>query len=94
MFRWWWGIGAVILMATLAYGGDMPKLYEHKELISLEENNRQAYVASSCDPRPNGVACPKCGAELYDSSPCFALTSHPLQYYVHCPSCKWHGTRN
>lgn len=34
-------------------------------------------------PQPNGIACPKCGAELMDSNPSITLTSY----------CEYHGTR-
>lgn len=42
-------------------------------------------------PRPNGVACPKCGEELWDSDPMVTLTSNPPQKNVHCEACGYRG---
>lgn len=44
------------------------------------------------DAHPNGIACPECGKELWDSAPNFSLTSNPPQKHVHCPNCGWIGT--
>jgi len=49
------------------------------------ENNRQ--------PKPNGIACPKCNKELFDSCPDVLLTSLLPQKNVHCPSCGYVGYR-
>jgi len=43
-------------------------------------------------PKHNGIACPKCGAELYDSDPMATLTSNPPQKNVHC-ECGYVGYR-
>lgn len=44
--------------------------------------------------RGNGIACPQCGAELYDSRPHVLLTSIPPQRDVAClGGCGYHGTR-
>lgn len=43
-------------------------------------------------PRPNGIACPKCSAEMVDTSPNISLTSNPPQKYVHCPACEFSTT--
>ena len=44
-------------------------------------------------PHPNGIACPKCGAELWDSNPMMTLTSNPPKENVHCESCDYRGYR-
>lgn len=44
-------------------------------------------------PRPNGLACDKCGHELIDSSPNVMLASNPPQLNVHCPKCGFTGYR-
>lgn len=41
----------------------------------------------------NGIACPECGTELYDTSPHVSYTSNPPQHAVHCAACKWQGLR-
>ncbi len=43
--------------------------------------------------RPNNIACPECGEELWDTSPRVTLTSDPPQKNVHCPDCGYHGFR-
>jgi hypothetical protein len=67
-----------------------------KKLISMEENNHVAFENANYDynkPQLNGIACPKCGAELYDSEPMITMTSNPPQKSVHCSECKYKGNR-
>jgi hypothetical protein len=68
-----------------------------KKLKTLEENNAQAFEFanhfSNSIPQPNGVACPKCGSELLDSTPMITLTSFPAQKNVHCNQCNYVGYR-
>ena len=44
-------------------------------------------------PRKNGITCPKCECELFDSSPMELLLSMPPQLQVHCPTCGYKGYR-
>lgn len=44
-------------------------------------------------PHPNGIECPECGEELWDSSPMTILTSNPPQKNIHCPACGYKGYR-
>lgn len=44
-------------------------------------------------PRPNGIACPSCGDELWDTSPNTVLPSLPPKAAVHCPACGYKGYR-
>lgn len=64
---------------------------------SLDEfNSARAsahFAANEPSPRPNGIACPSCGAELLDSSPMVTLTSYPPQKNVHCGNCDYRGLR-
>ena len=53
----------------------------HRELQKLQQ------------PHPNGIECPECGKELWDSDPTCTLTSNPPQKNVHCPSCGYTGYR-
>jgi len=68
-----------------------------KNLKSLQKFNqeRQEYHDHLDDPRPNGIACPKCGGELIDSSPGLIITTNPGLASIHCPSddCDYVGTR-
>ena len=57
------------------------RLKAHEQLLRLN------------DPHPNGIACPVCGKELWDSNPSITLTSNPAQYNVHCPACGHRGYR-
>lgn len=41
----------------------------------------------------NGIACPSCGTELYDTNPSVQLASWPPQYHVHCKECAYTGYR-
>jgi DNA-directed RNA polymerase subunit RPC12/RpoP len=44
-------------------------------------------------PRLNGIACPKCGEEMFDSNPMATLTSMPAKKNVHCSKCDYVGYR-
>ena len=58
---------------------------ERLESLQRQQDARQ--------PHPNGIACPKCGKELWDSSPMITLTSSPCKKNVHCPDCDHVGYR-
>jgi hypothetical protein len=70
-----------------------------KKLKDLNEHNMAAssfyndFYSNS--PRPNGIACPKCGAELLDSNPNVMLTSMPPKMNTHCAKegCGYSGYR-
>jgi len=55
-----------------------------KELISLEEHDRAKSVF-----QPNGIACPSCGNELYDTTPNLIINN---KKHIHC-DCGFVGTR-
>lgn len=62
---------------------------------TLDQHNaerRDAHKAANTYPKPNGIACPKCGSEMCDSDP-FTLASNPPQRNVHCPECNFRGYR-
>lgn len=67
------------------------------KLIPLSEHNatilRSTHDWMCNDPRPNGIACEKCGAELLDTNPNMVLTSMPPKKSVHCKKCGWSGYR-
>lgn len=67
---------------------------ELKTLDQHEAEMRSAYagIFYPAQPRKNGIACPTCGAELYDSNPMELLTSLPPQVRIHC-KCGYTGTR-
>ena len=46
-----------------------------------------------CQPHPNGIECPECGEELWDSDPMTTLTSNPPQKNIYCPACGYKGYR-
>jgi hypothetical protein len=71
---------------------------ETPKLKSLEEHNASRFKAyermdSRGLPKPNGIACPKCGTELIDSDPNTTLASNPPQKNTKCPSCDYIGYR-
>jgi len=70
---------------------------ESKKLETLEEHNarrREALMQKSREvPRLNGIACPKCGAELYDGDPWSTLLSYPPKKDVFCSKCEYRGCR-
>lgn len=63
-----------------------------QNLNDYNEKRREMY-AQFDRPVKNGVACPECGSELYDSHPSVTLTSWPPQKTVHCENCEYKGYR-
>ena len=62
-----------------------------KSLISLEDwNNRK--VQAKPEICWNGIACPECGKELFDSTPSCVLCCNPPRVGVAC-ACGFHGSR-
>ena len=62
-----------------------------ESLESFNSRRRQEYDFSATQ-RKNGIACPKCGSEMFDSNPMMTLTSNPPQKAVGC-QCGYHGYR-
>lgn len=62
---------------------------------TLEEFNQKRHDEFTAEdtPHPNGIECPKCKKELWDSDPRATLTSAPPQKSVHCPACGYRGYR-
>lgn len=68
-----------------------------KKLKTLEEHNGMAWKNQQSfydlsKPQKNGIGCPKCGDEMWDSNPMITLTSYPAQKNVHC-DCGFVGYR-
>ena len=62
---------------------------------SLEEWNKDRAAkieARDTYPKNNGIACPKCGAELQDTD-AGILLSYPAQKRVKCSKCDYVGYR-
>ena len=63
-------------------------------LKTLEEFNhemlKEYYPAE--DKNKNGIACPKCGEELYDTDG-VVLLLYPPQKKIHCAKCDYEGRR-
>ena len=60
-----------------------------RPLMSLAEwNKRKAdtHRAQTTYPKPNGIACPKCGTEMNDLN-AMILASNPPQRNIGCPEC-------
>ena len=68
-----------------------------KKLKNLAEHNLQASSAQLAmmdnSPVLNGIACPKCGEEMFDSISMTTLTSMPAQKNVNCSKCDYFGYR-
>jgi len=74
--------------------------HEMSNLKTLDEHNaerRESHRAwnIASQPHANGIACPKCGRELWDTNPMVTLTSMPAQKDVHCVAagCGYRGYR-
>ena len=65
---------------------------------TLNQHNAEAWERHDAlqemnNPHPNGISCPDCGKELWDSEPGVTLTSYPAQKNIHCPACGYIGYR-
>jgi len=66
------------------------------EMQSLEDFNRErakVYDSGNEHHRWNGIACPKCDRECFDSTPNITLTSYPPQKNISCSKCDYTGYR-
>ncbi len=66
-----------------------------KKLIPLDQYNslKAKQRANSDEPQPNGIECPQCGEEMYDSRPYQVLTSFPAKKNIHCKECGFEAYR-
>lgn len=82
-----------IRKALIELGWTPPE--EEKTLKTLEESNAERRKIQEKNnpkyPLKNGIACPNCGLELYDSDPGILL-SYPAQKNIHC-DCGYKGYR-
>ncbi len=67
----------------------MKTLSEHNADRSTA--HQRARLAS--EPHPNGIECPECKAELWDTDPLSTFTTDPPQKNVHCAKCSYRGYR-
>jgi DNA-directed RNA polymerase subunit M/transcription elongation factor TFIIS len=59
------------------------------KLKSLNEHNdSKLFDAYGGNSVKSGIACPKCGSELYYNNPDMVLTSNPPKRSVECNNCK------
>jgi predicted nucleic-acid-binding Zn-ribbon protein len=49
---------------------------------------RRLFDAYGGNSFKSGLACPKCGSELYYNNPNMVLTSYPPKRSVECKNCK------
>lgn len=65
------------------------------ELVSLEEFNKQVREQKKNNslPIPNGIACPNCDEELWDTHPQAILACDPPKKRTHCINCEYTGYR-
>lgn len=63
---------------------------------TLDQHNRDqlkiSYELDSTTPKHNGIECPECGKELYDTNPQTVLASLPPKKAIHC-KCGFKGYR-
>ena len=68
-----------------------------KKIKSLEEHDYERnsfnWNINLNEPQLNGIACPDCGEELYDTDPMQVLTSNPPKKAIHCDNCGYRNYR-
>ena len=75
-------------MIIVRCGESMPKKLKDFQ----KEQEERLWKYREVYPKPNGIACPECGAELYDSDSVI-LTSYPPKRNINCSECEYTGTR-
>lgn len=61
-------------------------------VLNIENSTSSTTILTVNNTVGNGVACPKCGDEMYDTNPNLTLTSNPPKKSVHC-KCGFSGYR-
>lgn len=91
---------AIKLYALIGRGGMIKIMEEEKkiepttpQLITLEQHEMQRPILSQITEARNGIACPKCGEELWDDLT-RVMTSNPPQTPVSCKKCGYSGSRH
>ena len=64
-----------------------------KNLISLKEHNSRNLFEYNNVKSGNGIACPNCGKELYDTHSNVLWMTHMPKQDIHCKNCNYVGTR-
>ena len=64
-----------------------------KTLKEFNIEKRRQFGILKENPHQNGIICPECGAELWDSFPGTVLSSYPPQMDIHCEKCGYKGYR-
>ena len=64
-----------------------------EKLKTLEEHNSLTNN-SPYELKLNGIACPNCGEELFDSQPDIILMTNPPKKHIECGNCGFEGYRN
>lgn len=59
----------------------------------MKKNLTKKMPVFDSEPRLNGIRCPECKFELYDSDPSSVLTSYPPKKAIHCDNCGYTGYR-
>lgn len=64
-------------------------------MLSLDDFNRERskQYEGQGNPQLNGIACPNCGKELWDSDPGIQFPTYPPQTAVYCRACEYCGMR-
>jgi len=69
----------------------------NKKLKTLNQNNLERMSSHGYyfgnTPIKNGIECPNCKEELYDSRPLVTLASYPSKKDIHCEKCGYKGYR-
>ena len=63
-----------------------------KSLADHEAECQLVYDHLGNEPVLNGIACPRCGEELWDTCPNLTITSNPPKKAIHC-TCGYRGYR-
>lgn len=85
----------IVLLEETVY--KQPEPEQVPALKPLLDHNKEALgvwgpASLECKVK-NGIACPECGAELFDTNQFRQLASWPPQYRIHCENCDYMGTR-
>ena len=90
-----WDALTALALSLFLTGCPQKPMNTTQSLKTIEQHNSDAlrvWNAANSGERPNGIACPKCGAELFDDTT-RVLTSLPPQTPIFCKKCDYSSSR-
>ena len=67
--------------------------YQKPSILESLDDHNDKIVSKSAVQKANGIACPNCGKELFDTNSNMTLLTHPAKFTINCHNCAYIGFR-